>query len=178
MVISAVLAVEALAGGVWFRQSWRREIWPAVLVILGWGMVAVALIDPNDRAIHVLIGFMMLTAGIAERRYRYGQMSLQQANLFLVPALIAGGLEIGVFHSHGGMTSHGFLTHAAYGTTATMLAPIRLYQSRAPQSAGRSALMAAGVFVLALQLLALNHGDNIDLHSSEPSAESPADDDA
>lgn len=167
MLIAVVLAVESLAGDVWFRKSWRRDVWPAVLVILGWGMVTVAAIDPVGRLIHVLIGLMMLVAGIAERRYRHGEISFQQANLFVVPALIAGGLEIGVFHSHGSITSQGFLTHSTYGITAALLAPVRLYQGRAPQSIWRSALMAFVVFVLALELLGLNHGDNIDYHNGQ-----------
>jgi hypothetical protein len=167
MLIAVVLAVETLAGNVWFRESWRRDVWPAVLVILGWGMAMVAIVDPVDRPIHLLIGFMMLIAGVAERRYRHGEISFDRANLFVVPALFAGGLEIGVFHSHGSMTSQGFLTHSAYGITAALLAPIRLYQGGSPQSMWRSALMAVAVFVLALELLGLNHGDNVDFHNGQ-----------
>ena len=167
LLVAVLLSVEALAGGVWFRIGWRRDIWPGVLMLLGWGLIAVALIDPNDRPIHAVMGAVMIVAGIAERRCRYGEMSLSQANLFVIPAMIAGGMEVGVFHSHGSATSQEFMVHALLGITAAMMAPARFYWSLAPQSLWRSALVAMLFLILSMELLGLSHGANIDVHGSQ-----------
>ncbi|HEY5639392.1 MAG TPA: hypothetical protein VIW01_05020 [Dehalococcoidia bacterium] len=167
LFVAVLLFVEALAGGVWFRKGWRRDIWPAVLMVLGWGLLAVAVIDPGDRVIHSLMGLMLIVAGVAERRYRYGEMSLARANIFVAAALIAGGLEVGVFHSHGAMTSQGFIVHSLLGFTAAMLAPARVWYAQQPTSMWRSAFVAVLVMILAMELLGLSHGDNIDIHGTE-----------
>ncbi|MEO6198206.1 MAG: hypothetical protein ABIP58_08915 [Dehalococcoidia bacterium] len=167
LLVAVLLSVEALAGGIWFRIGWRRDIWPGVLMLLGWGLIAAALIDPNDRSIHAVMGAVMIVAGIAERRYRYGEMPLSQANLFVIPALIAGGMEVGVFHSHGAVTSQAFKVHALLGVTAAMMAPARFYWFMAPQSLWRSALMAVLFLILSMELLGLSHGANIDIHGSQ-----------
>jgi hypothetical protein len=166
LLVAVVLLVEALAGGIWFRQSWRRDIWPAVLMLLGWGLIMVAFIDPNDRIIHLLIGSMMVVAGVAERRYRHGHITLGRANLFLIPALAAGALEIGVFHSHGAITDSEFLVHALLGITAGFIGIARVYQAMEPQSMWRSALIAFLVLMLSVELLGLSHGENIDDHGT------------
>jgi len=164
LLVGVLLLVETLAGGVWFRRAWRRDLWPAVLLVLGWGLIAVALIDPNDRVIHSLMGVMMIMAGVSERRYRHGQATLAGANLFVAPALFAGGMEVGVFHSHGGMTSQAFLVHSLLGLTAMLMAPARLYIAREPRSPARHAVLIVLVFVLAFELLGLSHGQSIDSH--------------
>ena len=166
LFIGVLLLVEALAGGVWFRQGWRRDIWPAVLTMFGWGLLFVAVVDPNDRVIHSLMGLMLIVAGIAERRYRHGQMPLLRANLFVAAALVFAGIEVGVFHSHGALTSEGFIVHAVLGITAALLAPARFWYALRPTSMWRSALVGLLVLILALELLGLSHGDNIDIHAS------------
>jgi hypothetical protein len=167
LLVGVVLLVESLAGGVWHRSAWRREAWPAVLMFLGWGLVAVAVIDPHDRIIHLILGCVMIGAGLAERRYRAGEMRLAVASVFVMIAMVAGGLEMGVFHSHGAMTSQPFLTHALLGITAALVAPVRYYWSRSPQSMARYALLGAVVLVLSLQLLGLSHGEAIDFHETQ-----------
>ena len=167
LFVGVLLLVEALAGGVWFREGWRRDIWPAVLMGLGWGLLAVAVIDPNDRVIHSLMGLMLIVAGLAEGRFRHGQMPLSRANIFVIAALIVAGIEIGVFHSHGALTSQGFIVHAVLGITAALLAPARFWYALRPTSMWRSAFVGVLVLVLALELLGLSHGDNIDIHGVE-----------
>ena len=167
LFVGVLLLVEALAGGVWFREGWRRDIWPAVLMALGWGLLAVAVVEPNDRVIHSLMGLMLIVAGLAERRYRHGRMPLSRANIFVIAALIFAGLEIGVFHSHGALTSEGFIVHAVLGITAALLAPARFWYALRPTSMWRSAFVGVLVLVLALELLGLSHGDNIDIHGAD-----------
>ncbi len=167
LLLGIVIIVESLAGGVWFSASWRRQIWPAALMLLGWGLVAVAFIDPQDRIIHLLMGTVMIVAGVAERRYRYGEMRLATANVFVMLALVAGGMEVGVFHSHGTARSEPFLVHSLLGFTAAMMAPARYYWARAPQSVPRYALIGVLALILSLELLGLSHGENIDLHGTQ-----------
>ena len=166
LFVAVILIVESLAGGVWFRQGWRRDIWPAALMALGCGLLAVTIIEPNDRVIHLLMGLMLIVVGLAERRYRRGRMPLSRANIFVILALLLAGLEIGVFHSHGALTSQGFIVHAVLGITAALLAPARFWYALRPTSMWRSALVGVLVLVLALELLGLSHGDNIDIHGA------------
>ena len=167
LFVAVLLFVEALAGGVWFREGWRRDIWPAILMLLGCGLLAVAVIDPSDRVIHTLMGVMLIVAGVAERRYRHGRMPLSRANIFVVAALVVGGLEVGVFHSHGAATSQGFMVHSLLGFTAALMAPARFWYAQQPTSMWRSALVGVLMLILSLELLGLSHGDNIDIHGTE-----------
>ena len=164
LFVGVLLLVEALAGGVWFREGWRRDIWPAVLMGLGWGLLAVAVIDPNDRLIHTSMGLILIVAGVAERRYRHGRMRLFHANIFVVAALVVASLEVGVFHTHGALTSQDFLVHSSLGFTAALMAPARIWYAQQPTSMWRSALIGVLVLALSLELLGLSHGDNIDIH--------------
>lgn len=166
LFVGVILIVEALAGGVWFRQGWRRDIWPAALMALGGGLLAVTIIEPNDRVIHLLMGLMLIVAGLAERRYRQGRMPLSRANIFVILALLLAGLEVGVFHSHGALTSQGFIVQAVLGITAALLAPARFWYALRPTSMWRSAFVGLLVLVLSLELLGLSHGDNIDIHGA------------
>ncbi len=167
LFVAVLLIVEALAGGVWFREGWRRDIWPAILLVLGCGLLAVAVIDPNDRLIHTSMGLILIVAGVAERRYRHGRMRLRHANVFVIAALLVAGLEVGVFHTHGAVTSQGFAVHALLGVTAALMAPARFWYAQQPTSMWRSALIGVLMLILALELLGLSHGDNIDLHGTD-----------
>lgn len=166
LLVGVLLLVEAFAGGVWFRDGWRRDVWPAVLMVLGWGLLTVAVIDPNDRLIHTSMGLILIIAGVAERRYRHGRMPLSRANIFVVAALVVAGLEVGVFHSHGAVTSQDFLVHSSLGFTAALLAPARVWYAQQPTSMWRSAFIGMLVLVLSLELLGLSHGANIDIHGA------------
>ena len=166
LFVAVLLFVEALAGGVWFRKGWHRDIWPAVLMVLGCGLLAVAVIDSNDRLIHTSMGLILIVAGVAERRYRHGRMRLFHANIFVVAALVVASLEVGVFHPHGALTSQDFLVHSSHGFTAALMAPARIWYAQQPTSMWRSALIGVLVLALPLELLGLSHGDNIDIHGA------------
>ncbi len=156
LFIGALLFVETLAGRVWHRSHLRTAIWPAAIMGLGAGMVVVTALDPDDRLIHFTIGTLMLAAGWYEYRYRMGEIPRRTADLLIVPALIAGGLEIGVFHFHGSLDNSGTV-HVLMGLTAGVMALVRLYQTRQPISMPRHALMGVVVMALAFELMALNH---------------------
>ena len=164
LTAGVVLPGGAVAGCVWFRNGWHRDIWRAVLMVLGCGLLAVAVIDPNDRLIHTSMGLILIVAGVAERRYRHGRMRLFHANIFVVAALVVASLEVGVFHTHGALTSQDFLVHSSLGFTAALMAPARIWYAQQPTSMWRSALIGVLVLMLSLALLGLSHGDNIDIH--------------
>lgn len=157
LFVGVLLVVETLAGGVWHRNRLRTLIWPGAVIVLGAGMVVVTAIEPSDRPIHFTIGLLMLAAGVFEARYRLGYTSRPTADLFVVPALIAGGLEIGFFHLHGSIASQSAQVHALLGLTVGAIALMRVYQARQPISMPRSAFVGVVVMVLAFELLALSH---------------------
>jgi len=144
LFIGALLIVETLAGRVWHRSRLRTAIWPAAIMGLGAGMVVVTALEPNDRLIHFMIGMLMMAAGWYEYRYRMGEIPRRKADLLIVPALIAGGLEIGVFHFHGSLDNSGTV-HVLMGLTAGSMALVRLYQTQRPISIPRHALMGVAV---------------------------------
>jgi hypothetical protein len=156
LFVGVLLIVEALAGHVWHRSRLRTLIWPATIMVLGAGMLAVVALDPKDKLIHFTIGLIMFAAGWVEYRHRQREMPRRTADLWIVPALIAGGMEIGVFHFHGSFTSSGTV-HILMGLTAALMAPVRLYQTRLLTSMPRHAFMGVMVIVLAFELLALGH---------------------
>ncbi len=156
LFIGVLLIVETLAGSVWHRNRLRTTLWPAAIMSLGAGMVVVTALDPNDRLIHFTIGIIMLAAGWFEYRHRMGEVSRRTADLLIVPALIAGALEIGVFHFHGSFNNFGSV-HVLLGVTAAMMALVRVYQSRLITSPPRHAFMGVMVIALAFELMALSH---------------------
>ena len=156
LFIRLLLIVETLAGSVWHRNRLRTTLWPAAIMSLGAGMVAVTALEPDDRLIHFTIGIIMLAAGWFEYRHRMGEVPRRTADLLIVPALIAGGLEIGVFHFHGSFNNFGAV-HVLLGVTAAMMALVRVYQSRLLTSPPRHALMGVVVIALAFELMALSH---------------------
>ncbi len=156
LFIGVLLIVETLAGSVWHRNRLRTTLWPAAIMSLGAGMVAVTALEPNDRLIHFTIGMIMLAAGWLEYRHRMGEVPRRTADLLIVPALIAGALEIGVFHFHGSFTNFGAV-HVLLGVTTAVMAFVRVYQSRLLTSPPRHALMGVMVIALAFELMALSH---------------------
>ncbi len=156
LFIGILLIVETLAGRVWHRSRLRSMIWPSAIMGLGAGMVVVTALEPNDRLIHFTIGLVMLAAGWFEYRYRMGEVPRRSADLLIIPALIAGGLEIGVFHFHGSLNNSGTV-HVLLGLTAGAMALVRLYQTQRPVSMPRHALMGVVVMALAFELMALSH---------------------
>jgi hypothetical protein len=158
LVLGALFVAEALAGSVWHRNQLRSELWPATLMLLGWGLLIVTLIEPDDRIIHASVGAILLVAGIVERRHRHGLISRRTADAAVILAIAVGALEMGVFHSHGDLTSRGFIVHATYGITGAAVAAGRLYQAGDIFSLRRSVAVGLIVIVLGFELLALAHG--------------------
>ena len=156
LFIGVLLIVETLAGSVWHRNRLRTTLWPAAIMSLGAGMVAVTALEPDDRLIHFTIGMIMLAAGWLEYRHRMGEVPRRTADLLIVPALIAGALEIGVFHFHGSFNNSGSV-HVLLGVTTAVMAFVRVYQSRLITSPPRHALMGVMVIALAFELMALSH---------------------
>ncbi len=156
LFIGVLLIVETLAGSVWHRNRLRTTLWPAAIMSLGAGMVVVTALEPNDRLIHFTIGIIMLAAGWFEYRHRMGEVSRRTADLLIVPALIAGALEIGVFHFHGSFNNSASV-HVLLGVTTAVMVFVRVYQSRLITSPPRHALMGVMVIALAFELMALSH---------------------
>jgi hypothetical protein len=151
LFLGVLLVVEVLAGNIWFRSRIRGAIWPVMAMGMGEGLIIVAFLDPKDNAIHFTVGALVLIAGWLELRYRSGQITTFAVNAFVVPALLAGGFEMGVVHGRGdALTAYG---HIAMGLTAAMMAGARILESRDPMSIGRRMLM--GVFVIALASILL-----------------------
>ena len=156
LFIGVLLIVETLAGSVWHRNRLRTTLWPAAIMTLGAGMVVVTALEPNDRLIHFTIGIIMLAAGWFEYRHRMGEVSRRTADLLILPALIAGALEIGVFHFHGSFNNSASV-HVLLGITTAIMVFVRVYQSRLITSPPRHALMGVMVIALAFELMALSH---------------------
>ncbi len=156
LFIGVLLIAETLAGSVWHRNRLRTTLWPAAMMSLGAGMVAVTALEPDDRLIHFTIGLIMLAAGWFEYRHRMGEVPRRTADLLIVPALVAGALEIGVFHFHGSFNNSGSV-HVLLGVTTAMMALVRVYQSRLLTSPPRHALMGVMMMALAFELMALSH---------------------
>ena len=151
LFFGAILLVESVAGGVWFRSKLRSALWPAGAMFMGEGLVIVAFLDPQDRLIHLSVGILVLIAGWVEMRYRFGQTSRFSADIFVVPALLSSGFEMGVVHGKGEMITA--IGHGVMGMTAAMMAGARIYQARQPTSLGRSLLTGSLITCLALILL-------------------------
>jgi hypothetical protein len=157
LFLGTLMLVETFAGKVWHRNAVRTQLFPAALMILGQGMLIVTIIEPNDRVQHLVIGLVLVIAAVFERRYRLREIPRRTADWAVVPALVAGGLEIGVLHSHGAITSQSFIAHMTFGATAMAMAPIRVSQSRHISSAFWQALLALMVVALGFQLLGFSH---------------------
>jgi hypothetical protein len=152
LFMGVLMLVETLSGRVWYRSRIRTLIFPGAILFLGEGLFVVTLIEPSNRPIHFMLGTLMLLAGWFEARYRLGQVPRATADMFVIPALLAGGLEVGVFHSHGALTSGSFSVHVLMGLTSVAMAAVRYFQSRAPLSMPRSAYMSLAIIALALEL--------------------------
>jgi hypothetical protein len=156
LLVGALLIVETLSGRVWHRDKARTLIFPATIIFLGVGMMGVTALDTSQRPVHFAIGLVMIAAGWMEVRYRLGEIPRRTADMWIVPALVAGGLEVGVFHLHGSFSNAGTV-HALLGVTAAAMAVARVAQSRQPLSMPRHAMMGLLAALLAFELMGLNH---------------------
>ncbi|MPZ23119.1 MAG: hypothetical protein GEU28_06155 [Dehalococcoidia bacterium] len=152
LFLGSLLCVESLTGSLWHRSRFRSLIWPVSLVLIGAGLFLVSLIDPKDRLIHAILGALLILAGWLESRYRLRQIPRSTADLLVLPAALVAAFEVGVIHAHGATPV--LVAHVIMGATGIVLAGARAYQSRLPQSLPRSALFAAVILLLGVQLLA------------------------
>jgi hypothetical protein len=131
-------------------------IWPAAIILLAHGMLAVAVLDPKDRVIHLTVGMLLLAGGWADARFRLGEITRRSADALVVTALLAAAFEMGVIHAQG--EPRVIFAHVLLGACGVALAAVRLYQSARPLSLPRAALSGLVVMVMALDLLALDSG--------------------
>ena len=151
LFVGIILLLEPLAGGVWYRNRLRAAIWPGLAVFMGWGLVVVAGLDPQDRLIHLSAGVMVMAAGWMEFRYRMGEVPRSAADLIVVPALLGAAFEMGVIHARGTMaTAAG---HVLLGFIAAAMAATRVYQARDQFSFLKAEMMGGLVTTLGLVLL-------------------------
>jgi hypothetical protein len=156
LLVGVLLIAESLSGNIWHRNRVRTLIFPATIIFLGVGMMGVTALDTSQRPVHFTIGLVMIAAGWMEARYRLGEIPRRTADMWIVPALIAGGIEVGVFHFHGSLNNTGTV-HVLMGVTAAAMAGVRVLQSRQPLSMPRHALMGVMAALLAFELMGLNH---------------------
>jgi hypothetical protein len=154
ILLSFLMIAERLSGSVWYRSRLRMMIFPATLVMLGWGMVAVTAIEPRARIAHFAMGVPMIVGGWAEARYRLGQLPRSYADAFIIPALFFAAVDTAGFHLMGQPTSPGFLTHASLAVTAVAIAGLRYNESGDVMSLSRGMAMSFGVMLVAFELYA------------------------
>ena len=147
LLVAALIATEALAGEVWHRDMKRRMLFPAILIVLGWGLVLVAFIEPYARLVHVTMGLPMIVGGWAEARYRLGEMDRKYADALIVPALMLAAFDTLAFHTTGAPAV--VVSHVGLGVIVLLIAGLRLYQSARPQSMLRSLMISAALVLLA-----------------------------
>jgi hypothetical protein len=150
LLVASLIAVEALAGSVWHRSMFRRMLFPAILVFLGWGMILVAFIEPNARLVHVTMGLPMIAGGWAEARYRLGEIDRRYADALVAPALVLAAVDTLGFHLTG--PAPVVISHIGLGLIVLGLAGLRLYQSNQPKSLPRSLLISLALALIAVDL--------------------------
>jgi hypothetical protein len=122
-------------------------MFPVILVVLGWGLVLVAFIEPQARVVHVTMGLPMIVGGWAEARYRLGEIDRKFADALIVPALGLAAFDTLAFHTTG--TAPVVISHVGLGMLVFLVAGLRLYQSGAPQSLPRALLISLALVLLA-----------------------------
>ena len=153
LFVGALLVVEILAGPVWHRARWRTMLWPASLIVSGFGMLAVTAVQPDQKGLHLMLVVLLFIGGFFEARYRLGQITRTTADGFAIPALILGGFVIGPMHASGPITNPVALIHQFVGVVCWMLAGIRLMQYRWGSTAALDTTFGCGVMMLGLSLL-------------------------
>lgn len=154
LFVGSLLVVELLAGNVWRRSALRRMIWPAVLALMGLGMVGVIYVQPTEKGLHFTLAILLLLGALFEGRYRLGQIPRSAADAFAIPALIVGGFVIGPMHSNGNLEhSVSAQVHFLVGAAGWILATIKIAQIglRRPESLEYG--FGFGVMALGLSLL-------------------------
>lgn len=152
LFIGAMITAESLAGKVWHANMLRRLAFPAMLVFLGWGMIAVAFLEPNARLVHLTMGLPLVAGGWAEGRYRLGELDRRYADVFIVPALVLAAIDTAFFHLNNPPGSAIYITHSLLALLALTIAALRLYQSQQLDSVWRSLFIAMAIVAVGLDL--------------------------
>ena len=63
LLIGAMMTAEVLSGKVWHRSQIRTLMFPATLIMLGWGMMLVTTVEPRARLVHLSMGIPMVAGG-------------------------------------------------------------------------------------------------------------------
>jgi len=154
LFVGSLLVVETLAGPVWSRERLRTMAWPAALMLAGVGMLIVAHLQPNQKAVHLTLAILLLLGGLFEARYRVGDISRAAADAFAIPALIVAGIVVGPMHANAPLfQSAAADTHLLVGVMGFVLAGIRLTQIRWRPTAALDATFGVGVMALGMSLL-------------------------
>ena len=146
LFIGAVMALEGLSGRVWHRSRLRTVTFPAILVLLGWGLIFVSAVEPRARVVHFSMAFPMIAGGWAEARSRLEDFPRKYADVFIVAGIGAAGLETLLFHLTG--PAPVVAVHVSLVVVAVAVAGLRLYQSARQQSLARSLLLSGAVMAL------------------------------
>ena len=152
VLLGSLMTTESLAGGVWYRSRTRLLFFPATLILLGWGMLAVTVIEPENRIAHFAMGLPMIVGGWSEAQHRLGNLSRVYADRFIIASLCFAALETALFHLDGPMMSGGFITHASLAATGVAIGGLRYFQSQAPTSLARSLLISGAVILIGIEL--------------------------
>jgi len=154
LFVGSLLVVELLAGQVYQRSRVLTMLWPAALMGAGLGMLIVTYVQPDEKALHLGLAFLLLLGGLVEARCRLGQMPRVTADTVQVPAFLLGGLVIGPLHANGALMSSVIAqTHLLVGLVGFALAGVRTLQVRHGGSAALDASFGVGVMLLGLSLL-------------------------
>lgn len=151
LFLGIILLVEVLSGNVWHRSKLRTAIFPVMAIGIGEGLIIVSFLDPVDRIIHFSVGAIVVIAGWQELRFRTGKISRTAADVFVIPALLAAGFEMGVIHGKGDTFT--MVGHMVMGLTAAAMAVSRVIEAKDPTSLLRRSGMGACVVFLGVVLL-------------------------
>lgn len=152
LFLGAVMLMESRQPETWYAAAPRGLIVPAALVCLGFGMMAVTVIEPNARTAHFAMGVPLALGGAAEAGVRSGSLPRAAADSFVVPGLLFASLEVGAYHLSGPPGI--YLTHLGIVIAGIILVGLRLYEAQDPASPRRHLLISAVMFALAADLFA------------------------
>ena len=152
VLVGSIMVAEKLSGSVWHRSLLRSMIFPAILVMLGWGMLIVVFVETQARIAHISMGIPMIAGGWAEARYRLGQIPRAYTDMLIAPSLVLAAVDTAGFHLSGNSSTGVLLTHISLVFSALILAGARVYEGQNIRSLPRSLFIAGLVLLLSLQL--------------------------
>jgi hypothetical protein len=152
VLIGALMGLEAFEGDACRKSRLRSLIFPAILVLLGYGMLFVVFVEPRARIAHFSMGTAMIAGGWAEARFRLGAISRASADTFIVTALVLTFLDTVLFHLSGTPNLGAKSAHAGLAVLALVIAALRLYEGRQTEVRFRSLLVSLAVIAVGFDL--------------------------